>query len=107
MFIGLSGLLVPFPLLLLPVVIPCGPAGVQLHVELPLLPRQLVVFCLLLSRQRVPPPAQDLVDGRALLQRALGHDLRSHFLHIQHERIQRFLYVGLLLLLFLFGVLML
>lgn len=36
------------------IVIPCGPAGVQLHVELPLLPRQLVVFCLLLSRQRVP-----------------------------------------------------
>lgn len=53
------------------------------------------------------PSPQDLVDGRAFLQRALSDDLCSHFLHIQHECIKRFLYVGLLLLFLLFGVLML
>ena len=36
------------------IVIPCGPAGVQLHVKLSLLPGQLVVLCLLFSGQRVP-----------------------------------------------------
>lgn len=63
---------------------------------------------------RPPPPAgvthpsaQDLVDGCTFFQRALSYDLRSHFLHIQHERVKGFLYVGLLLLFFLFGVLML
>lgn len=107
MFIGLPGLLVPFPLLLFPIVIPCGPAGVQLHVKLSLLPGQLVVLRLLFSGQCVPPSAQDLVDGCTFFQRALSYDLRSHFLHIQHERVKGFLYVGLLLLFFLFGVLML
>lgn len=53
------------------------------------------------------PSPQDLVDGRAFFQRALSDDLCSHFLHIQHERVKRFLYVGLLLFFFLFGVLML
>lgn len=53
------------------------------------------------------PSPQDLVDGRAFFQRALGHDLCPHFLHIQHECVKRFLYVGLLLFFFLFGVLML
>lgn len=53
------------------------------------------------------PSPQDLVDGRAFFQRALGDHLCSHFLHIQHERVKRFLYVGLLLFFFLFGVLML
>lgn len=53
------------------------------------------------------PPPQDLVDGRTFFQRALRHDLCPHFLHIQHERVKRFLYVGLLLFFFLFGVLML
>lgn len=53
------------------------------------------------------PSAQDLVDGCTFFQRALGYNLRSHFLHIQHERVKRFLYVGLLLFFFLFGVLML
>lgn len=53
------------------------------------------------------PSPQDLVDGGTFFQRALGHDLGPHFLHIQHERVKRFLYVGLLLFFFLFGVLML
>jgi hypothetical protein len=42
------------------------------------------------------PPSEDLVDGRALLQRALGHHFGTHLLHVQHERVQRFLYVRLL-----------
>lgn len=51
------------------------------------------------------PPAQDLVDGSAFLQCALSHHLGSHFLHVEHEGIQRFLYVDLFLfLLFLFSV---
>lgn len=36
------------------VVVPCGPRRVELRVQLPLLPRQLVVLRLLLPRQRVP-----------------------------------------------------
>lgn len=36
------------------VVIPGGPGGVELHVELPLFPGQLVVLGLLLAGQRVP-----------------------------------------------------
>lgn len=63
----------------------------------PLLPEKGVTY----------PPPKDLVDGRAFFQRALSYDLCSHFLHIQHECIKRFLYVGLLLFFFLFGVLML
>lgn len=59
------------------------------------------------SRHATYPPAQDLVDGCTFFQRALGYNLCSHFLHIQHECIKRFLYVGLLLFFFLFGVLML
>lgn len=51
------------------------------------------------------PPPQDLVDGSAFLQCALSHHLGPHFLHVEHEGIQRFLYVDLfLLLLFLFSV---
>lgn len=48
------------------------------------------------------PPAQDLVDGSALLQRALGHHLGPHLLHVQHEGIERLLDVGFLLLLLLY-----
>ena len=59
------------------------------------------------SRHATHPPAQDLVDGCTFFQRAFSYDLCSHFLHIQHECIKRFLYVGLLLFFFLFGVLML
>ena len=43
-----------FQFLSLGVVVPGGPAGVHLHVQLPLLPRRLVVLGLLLPRQRVP-----------------------------------------------------
>lgn len=51
------------------------------------------------------PPAQDLVDGGAFLQRALSHHLGPHLLHVEHEGVQGLLYVHLfLLLLFLFGV---
>lgn len=100
--------------------------------KLPLLPGQLVVLGLLFSRQVVPlrergsetrgsgqrrgrgptrpggqgPPylsPQDLVNGRAFLQGALGHHLGPHLLHIQHEGIQRLLHVGLLFLLLLHG----
>lgn len=48
------------------------------------------------------PPAQDLVDGSTFLQRALGHHLGPHLLHVQHEGIERLLDVGFLLLLLLY-----
>lgn len=44
------------------------------------------------------PSAENLVDGRRLLQRTLGHDLGPHFLHVQHESVERFLYMRLLVL---------
>lgn len=47
------------------------------------------------------PSSQDLVDGGALFQRALGHHLGPHLLHVEHKGVQRLLYVGLLLLLIL------
>lgn len=53
------------------------------------------------GKERPYPSAQDLVDGCALLQRALSHHLGPHLLHVQHERIERLLDVGLLLLLLL------
>lgn len=53
------------------------------------------------GKERPYPPAQDLVDGCALLQRALGHHLGPHLLHVQHEGVERLLDVGLLLLLLL------
>lgn len=42
------------------VVIPCGPARVQLHVKLSLLPGQLIVFCLLFSGQCMPLEGEDM-----------------------------------------------
>lgn len=42
------------------------------------------------------PPSQDLVDGSALLQGALGNDFCPHFFHIQHESVQGLLDSGLL-----------
>lgn len=51
------------------------------------------------------PPPKDLVDGGAFLQRALRHHLGPHFLHVEHEGVQRLLYVHLFLFLrFLLGV---
>lgn len=31
------------------------------------------------------PPSQDLIDGGALLQRALGDHIRAHLFHVEHE----------------------
>lgn len=31
------------------------------------------------------PPSQDLIDGSALLQRALGDHIRAHLFHVEHE----------------------
>lgn len=45
------------------------------------------------------PPPQDLVDGGAFLQCTLRHHLGPHFLHVQHEGVQGFLYVDLFLFL--------
>lgn len=106
------------------IVVPCRPAWVELHVQLPFLSGQLIILGLLFPRQRVPlqwgrgqmgcvrelagctrlkvvrgqpgqptrlgphPAAQDLVDGGALLERALCNDLGSHLLHVQHESIE-------------------
>lgn len=51
------------------------------------------------------PPPEDLVDGGAFLQCTLCHHLGPHFLHVEHEGVQRLLYVHLLLLLrFLLGI---
>lgn len=47
------------------------------------------------------PSSKDLVDGGALFQSALCHYFGSHLLHIQHERIQGFLDMRPLVLLFL------
>lgn len=47
------------------------------------------------------PSSKDLVDGGALFQSALCHYFGSHLLHIQHERVQRFLDMRLLVLLLL------
>lgn len=47
------------------------------------------------------PSSKDLVDGSALFQSALCHYFGSHLLHIQHESIQRFLDMRLLVLFFL------
>ena len=44
------------------------------------------------------PSSEDLVDGRRLLQGALGLNDRPHLLHVEHERVQRLLDVRLLLL---------
>jgi len=44
------------------------------------------------------PTAENLINGGALLQRALGHDFGSHFFHVEHEGVEGFLYVRLLLL---------
>lgn len=52
------------------------------------------------------PSTEDLVDGCALFQCAFCYNFCSHFLHIQHKCIKRFLYVWLLFLFFFFGVLM-
>ena len=41
-------------------------------------------------------PAEDLVDGRRLLEGALRHHLGAHLLHVQHEGVERLLDVGLL-----------
>ena len=45
------------------------------------------------------PSAEDLVDGRRLLERALGNDLGPHLLHVEHEGVQRLLDVVHLVLL--------
>ena len=45
------------------------------------------------------PSAEDLVDGRRLLERALGLNDGPHLLHVEHERVQRLLDVVHLLLL--------
>lgn len=53
----LSGTAVLFPLFLfgtVTVVVPRAPPGVQLHMELSLLPGFLIVLCLLLATQRMP-----------------------------------------------------
>ena len=42
------------------------------------------------------PSAEDLVDGRRLLERALGLNDGPHLLHVEHERVQRLLDVRLL-----------
>lgn len=63
--------------------------------------------CVVFSPRDTYPAPEDLVDGCTFFQCALGHHLRSHLLHIQHECIKGLLYVGLFLLFFLFGVLML
>lgn len=47
------------------------------------------------------PSSKNLVDGSALFQSALCHYFGSHLLHIQHESIQRFLDMRLLVLFFL------
>lgn len=52
------------------------------------------------------PSTEDLVDGCTLFQCAFCYNFCSHFLHIQHKCIKRFLYVWLLFLFFFFGVLM-
>lgn len=52
------------------------------------------------------PSTKDLIDGCTLFQRAFCYNFCSHFLHIQHKCIKRFLYVWLLFLLLFFGVLM-
>lgn len=53
------------------------------------------------------PSSQDLIDGSALLQRALGDHIRTHLFHVEHEGVKRLLDVrsfGLLLLsLFVLG----
>lgn len=51
----------------------------------------------------MPPAAEDLVDGGAFFQRALGHYFSPHLLHVEHERVQRLLYVRFLVLVFLIG----
>ena len=40
------------------------------------------------------PPAQYLVDGSGLLERALGHNLWPHLLHVEHEGVQGLLDVA-------------
>lgn len=70
------------------VVVTRTPPGVKLHVKLPLLARHLIVFALLFPAQSVPPPSQDLVDGRALFQCTLGYDFGTHLLHVEHESVQ-------------------
>ena len=42
------------------------------------------------------PSSENLVDGSALFERALGHHLCPHLLHVKHERVQRFLDMRLL-----------
>lgn len=37
---------------------------------------------------------EDLIDGGALLERALGHHLGALLLHVQHERVEGLLHVG-------------
>ena len=51
---ALAGLPLPGLLLVLGVVVPGGPAGVEAHVGLALEARQVVVLCLLLPAERVP-----------------------------------------------------
>ena len=91
--------LVPLSLLLLTisVVVSGVPVWIELHVFLSLLPGLLIILGLLLSRQSMPPPPQDLIDGRRLLQRTLSLHYGSHLSHVQHEGIQRLLDMVLLL----------
>ena len=49
------------------------------------------------SSLRTHPPAEDLVDGGRLLERALLDDGRAHLLHEEHEGVERLLDVRLLL----------
>lgn len=52
------------------------------------------------------PSTQDLIDGCTLFQRAFCHYFGPHLLHVQHECVQRLLYVRLFLFILLFLVLM-
>ena len=62
--------------------------------------RQEIIFCKVCSLiiLFVYPSSENLIDGRRLLQRALGLDHRPHLLHVEHERVQRLLDVVLFVL---------
>ena len=47
--------------------------------------------------RRAYPSTEDLIDGGALLERALGHHFGPHLLHVEHKGVERLLNVRFLL----------